>query len=145
MKSRLYGIVQTALLAAFALVELLDPSPRTIGGGPVLGFVGEIVALAGVVLIVVAINTMGKGVRVFAAPREGAGLVTRGVYARLRHPIYVGIAVVIFGFALRGMTPLAAVVGAVALAFLWLKARYEEQLLAARYPEYEAYRKSTLF
>jgi len=142
--SRLLGVVQSALLAAFAGTVLLDRSPNLFDD-PFLTVVGQIVALAGVVLIFVAINTMGKAVQVDAAPKEGAGLVTRGVYARLRHPIYTGIAIVMLGFALRGITLAGAVVGAVALAYLWFKSRYEEKLLAARYPEYEAYRKSTLF
>ena len=142
--SRLLGIVQTVLLAAFAGTVLLDRSPNLFDD-PFLTVVGQIVALAGVVLIFVAINTMGKAVQVDAAPKEGAGLVTRGVYARLRHPIYTGIAVVIFGFVLRGITRAGLVVGVVALAYLWFKSRYEEKLLAARYPEYEAYKKTTLF
>jgi len=142
--SRLLGIVQSVLLAAFAGTVLLDRSPNLFDD-PVLVVVGQVVALAGVVLIFVAINTMGKAVQVDAAPKEGAGLVTRGVYARLRHPIYTGIAVVIFGFVLRGITRAGLIVGVVALVYLWFKSRYEEKLLAARYPEYEAYRKSTLF
>jgi protein-S-isoprenylcysteine O-methyltransferase Ste14 len=142
--SRLLGIVQSVLLAAFAGTVLLDRSPNLFDD-PVLVVVGQVVALAGVVLIFVAINTMGKAVQVDAAPKEGAGLVTRGVYARLRHPIYTGIAVVIFGFVLRGITRAGLIVGVVALVYLWFKSRYEEKLLAARYPEYEAYRKTTLF
>ena len=142
--SRLLGIVQSVLLAAFAGTVLLDRSPNLFDD-PFLTVVGQIVALAGVVLIFVAINTMGKAVQVDAAPKEGAGLVTRGVYARLRHPIYTGIAVVIAGFVLRGITPSGAIVGAVALVYLWFKSRYEEKLLAARYPEYEDYKKTTLF
>ena len=142
--SRLLGIVQSVLLAAFAGTVLLDRSPNLFDD-PFLTVVGQLVALAGVVLIFVAINTMGKAVQVDAAPKEGAGLVTRGVYARLRHPIYTGIAVVIAGFVLRGITPSGAIVGAVALVYLWFKSRYEEKLLAARYPEYEDYKKSTLF
>lgn len=142
--SRLLGLVQTLLLGAFAATVLLDRSPNLFED-PFLTVVGQIVALAGVVLLFVAINTMGKAVQVDAAPKEGAGLVTHGVYARLRHPIYTGIAVVVFGFVLRGITLVGAVLGAVALVFLWFKSRYEEKLLAARYPEYEDYRKTTLF
>ena len=142
--SRLLGIVQTVLLAAFAGTVLLDRSPNLFDD-PFLTVVGQVVALAGVVLIFVAINTMGKAVQVDAAPKEGAGLVTRGVYARLRHPIYTGIAVVVVGFVLRGITLAGLVVGVAALIFLWFKSRYEEKLLAARYPEYEAYKRTTLF
>ena len=142
--SRLLGLTQTILLAAFAGTVLLDRSPNLFDD-PVLTVVGQLVALAGVVLIFVAINTMGKAVQVDAAPKEGAALVTRGVYARLRHPIYTGIAVVVLGFVLRGITLAGAVMGAVVLVFLWFKSRYEEKLLAARFPEYEAYKRTTLF
>lgn len=142
--SRLLGIAQTLVLALFAGTVLLDRSPNLFDD-PFLTVVGQIVALSGVVLIFVAINTMGNAVQVDAAPKEGAGLVTRGVYARLRHPIYTGIAVVIFGFALRGITLAGAVMGVVALVFLWFKSRYEEKLLAARYPEYDEYKRTTLF
>jgi protein-S-isoprenylcysteine O-methyltransferase Ste14 len=143
--SRVLGAIQSLLLAAFALIVWFDHSPRVAFGDPVLTVVGEIVALSGVLLIVIAIRTMGKAVQVEAAPREGAGLVTHGVYAKLRHPIYVGIAVTMLGFALRGITAAGLAVGAAALGFLLAKARYEETLLARRYPEYEAYRKTTLF
>ena len=142
--SRALGWIQSALLVAFALVVLLDPSPRLFGG-PVVRLVGDVLALAGVALILVAIRTLGKAVQVSAAPREGAGLVTHGVYARLRHPIYVGIAIVLVGFVLRGITVGGLAVGALALGFLAAKARYEETLLARRYPAYDEYRKGTLF
>ena len=90
--SKLLGAIQTALLAAFALVVLLDRAPHVAFGGPLAIVLGDVIALSGVALILVAIRTMGKAVQVEAAPREGAGLVTRGVYAKLRHPIYTGIA-----------------------------------------------------
>lgn len=142
--SRLLGAVQTLLLAGFAAVYWFDRSPHLFDD-PFLTVVGEIVALAGVALIFVAIRTMGNAVQVVAAPKEGAGLVTHGVYARLRHPIYTGIALVLFGFVLRGITANAALAGGIALAFLAAKARYEETLLARRYPEYADYKQTTWF
>jgi len=47
------------------------------------------------------------------------------------------------GLVVRGRTPAAAALAAVAIGFLLIKARYEEALLSARYPEYEAYKKAT--
>jgi protein-S-isoprenylcysteine O-methyltransferase Ste14 len=143
--SRTFGRIQTLLLAAFALVVFFDHSRIVMFGGPVERVVGGIVALAGVLLITVAIRTMGNAVQVEAAPREGAHLVRHGIYARLRHPIYTGIAITMIGFLLRGLTAAGVVLGAAALGFLIAKARYEESLLAKRYPEFEAYRKTTLF
>ena len=143
--SRTFGRIQTFLLAAFAGIVYFDRSKVVLFGGPVERVVGGIVALAGVLLITVAIRTMGHAVQVEAAPREGAPLVRHGVYARLRHPIYTGIAITMLGFVLRGLTASGLVVGAAALGFLIAKARYEETLLARRHPEYEAYRKTTWF
>ena len=143
--SRTLGRIQTLLLAAFALVVFFDHSVVVAFGGPVSRVVGGIVALAGVLLITIAIRTMGNAVQVEAAPREGAELVRHGIYAKLRHPIYTGIAITMIGFVLRGITAAGMVLGAAALGFLVAKARYEETLLARRYPEYDAYKKSTLF
>lgn len=142
-RSQVYGSVQSILLALFAAVVLFDPSPRTIFGDPVLRVVGDLVCLFGVVLLFVALNTLGRFVQIAPAPKPNAELVTRGVYGRMRHPIYTAIVLVVAGLVLRGVTVAGAVLGAVVVVFLLLKARYEETLLVAHYPEYEEYRKKT--
>lgn len=142
-RSRLYGALQSALVVLFGLLTLLDPSPRTVGGDPVLRVVGDLLCLLGVALLFLAIQTLGRSVRISPAPRAGASLVTSGVYGRLRHPIYTAIVLVVFGLVLRGVSPSAALVGALLVAFLLVKAGYEETLLSAHYPEYEEYRRRT--
>ncbi len=142
-RSRVYGTAQTALFAAFAAVYFLDLGPHTVGGDPVLTVVGDGLCLVGVVLLVVALQTIGKSIQIAPAPREDARLVTHGVYRVLRHPIYTAIVLVLAGLVLRGVTLAAAVLAAVSVVFLLVKARYEETLLSAHYPEYEAYRRRT--
>jgi protein-S-isoprenylcysteine O-methyltransferase Ste14 len=61
----------------------------------------------------------------------------------MRHPMYTGIVLVVFGLWLREPR-VAVAIAAVALVTLLLgKARFEEQLLRERYPDYDAYRART--
>jgi protein-S-isoprenylcysteine O-methyltransferase Ste14 len=142
-KSRIYTLVQSTLFVLFALVYFLDPGPRVLGADAVVVVVGDGLCLVGVVLLVVALQTIGKSLQIAPAPRAEAKLVTHGVYRVLRHPIYTAIVLILVGLLLRGSTWGGIALGAAAIAFLLLKARYEEKLLAAHYPEYDAYRRST--
>jgi protein-S-isoprenylcysteine O-methyltransferase Ste14 len=142
-KSRVYGVMQSGLFVAFAALYFLDPSPRTIGGEAVLTVAGDVLCLAGVVLLFVALRTIGKSIQIDPAPRADATLVTHGVYGKRRHPIYTAIVLILVGLVARGATPAATALAAVTIGFLLVKARYEERLLSARYPEYEAYKQST--
>jgi protein-S-isoprenylcysteine O-methyltransferase Ste14 len=76
-------------------------------------------------------------------PKADGHLVTRGVYRWLRHPMYTGITLLVIGLALRTPTLWVAVAGVALIALLLVKARFEERLLAARYPDYPAYRSRT--
>ena len=67
-------------------------------------------------------------------------LVRHGLYARVRHPIYSGMMLVLVGLAL--LRPTATVVLACALGFLCMlivQARLEELDLVQRLPAYREY------
>ena len=142
-KSRAFAFIQSGLFLAFGAVYFLDTGPRFVGGDPVLTVAGDVLALAGVVLLVVSLQTIGRSIQVAPAPRADAKLVTHGVYRVLRHPIYTAIVLVLVGLVLRGATAASTALAAAAIGFLLVKARFEERLLAERYPEYDAYRKTT--
>jgi protein-S-isoprenylcysteine O-methyltransferase Ste14 len=76
-------------------------------------------------------------------PKRGGHLVTTGIYHWLRHPIYTAIVLIVIGLVLREPRVSLAVAAAVVIAFLFVKTRFEEGLLAAHYPQYCAYRKRT--
>ena len=141
--SRAYGVMQSGLFVLFAAVYCFDPSPRVAGGEPLMAVAGDVLCLAGIVLLFVALRTLGKSIQINPAPRADATLVTHGVYRRFRHPMYTAIVLILIGLVARGATPAAAVIAAATIGFLLVKAVYEEKLLSARYPEYEAYKQST--
>jgi protein-S-isoprenylcysteine O-methyltransferase Ste14 len=145
-KGRLYGFLQTTLLCLFAIAVLFGPRNSSLSSMFLFGtssIAGAVLSALGVVLILVAIVTIRRAVQIAPQPKEGASLVTTGVYRRFRHPIYTGIVLVVIGLFLRQPTLLTAVAGTVVIAFLAIKVRFEEKLLMARYREYAQYKSQT--
>lgn len=69
-------------------------------------------------------------------------LVTTGVYARTRNPMYLGHQVFLAGLALVTRSPLAALLLAGHLPWYDARARHDEQAMARRFgAEYERYRR----
>jgi protein-S-isoprenylcysteine O-methyltransferase Ste14 len=110
-----------------------DPSDHT---RIALLVVATIVGLAGFGLYVCAHAALGRSYDVSSGlgtvVHEGAPLVTRGPYARVRHPMYAGIALgALAGLALyRTWTFVFVLTSLVAIV---RKSRMEDRLLAERY------------
>jgi protein-S-isoprenylcysteine O-methyltransferase Ste14 len=90
-------------------------------------------------LFVLGITALGPALTPFPRPADAATFRERGVYGRVRHPIYGGVLLLALGWSLA-RSPFALI----ATAFLWilleLKSRHEESMLVERYPEYAGYR-----
>jgi protein-S-isoprenylcysteine O-methyltransferase Ste14 len=88
--------------------------------------------------------SLGRSFSPLASPRKKHRLVTTGLYAHIRHPIYGGMVL-----AALGLAAITRSEGRLALAILlWFiveqKAKFEEAALAQRYgEEYAAYKKAT--
>jgi protein-S-isoprenylcysteine O-methyltransferase Ste14 len=105
---------------------------------------GWIVAAAGLALGIWAGRTMGDSLSAYPRPPHSSELVQTGPFRLIRHPIYVGGTLFFAGLGLVFSVYALALTGV--LALLWVfKARYEERLLAERFPEYEDYRRRTVF
>jgi protein-S-isoprenylcysteine O-methyltransferase Ste14 len=130
--------IQSLIMAAIPAVGGLAarwPSPARI---PLMVAGGAMVAL-GCVLLVIAILTLGGYFAFTLRPAPSGALVTTGIYARARHPIYGGWILVGLGFALA-LSPWALPLAALLALELSGKSRVEERALVAHHPEYTAYR-----
>ena len=130
--------IQSLIMAAIPAVGGLAagwPPPARI---PLMVAGGAVLAL-GCALLVIAILTLGGYFAFTLRPAPSSALVTTGVYARARHPIYGGWILVGLGFALA-LSPWALPLAALLALELNGKSRVEERALAAHHPEYTAYR-----
>lgn len=141
-RSRLYGIAQTVLLFAYAAVGLFRSGPPLFTE-PGLAPAATVLWIAGLLMIGAAFFSLRRVIQIEPEPKSGGHLITSGIYRCFRHPIYTGISLVVVGLFLRKPTLALAIGGAVVIAFLLLKTRFEEQLLTQRYPEYSEYRRRT--
>ena len=141
-KSDAYATVQSGLLVVFNAIFFLLPGPLLFAS-VVLFRLGTIACAAGLLMLIVSLVTLRRVIQVAPAPKAGGHLVSAGIYRVLRHPIYTAMVVLVTGLCLRKPTLLTIATGAVVVAFLCVKARFEESLLLARYPDYEGYRART--
>ncbi|MFM7719201.1 MAG: methyltransferase family protein [Actinomycetota bacterium] len=133
-----YVLGQFLLVVAVAVVAALVPRwPAGLAGA--LRVVGLASVTAGFGLFALAVRDLGTSLTAYPRPGEGAALRTGGIYARVRHPIYGGLALLAVGWSfVRG--PLALVPTAALVALLVAKSIREEAFLVERYPDYAAYR-----
>jgi protein-S-isoprenylcysteine O-methyltransferase Ste14 len=94
---------------------------------------GAVTVAAGYALRRWARAVLGERFRSFEVRREVQGLETGGPYAYLRHPGYVGLALMDAGLPLLLNVPVLAVLAAVPGALLVRRARLEDRLLRAVY------------
>ena len=135
--------LQLVLLAAVLLTGIFL-GPNWAGAVRFASAVAGLVLIGGGVgLAVLGTRDLGPSLSPMPRPNDDAVLVETGVYRRIRHPIYLGVAAAAIGWALLTASVVALAL-AVALALLLdLKARREEAWLSGRYSEYEAYRRRT--
>jgi protein-S-isoprenylcysteine O-methyltransferase Ste14 len=110
----------------------------------VLGYIGILICIAGMVFAIRARSYLGRNWNPPMTLPENPKIITSGPYALVRHPIYSGALLAIFGTALF----LGGLWFFVVLFFLFcvivVSAKREEQLLTKQFPdEYPEYKKRT--
>ncbi len=108
---------------------------------PVFGYVGLFLAFSGVCTGVLALIQLNTNLSPFPTPVANGELVTTGVFAFARHPIYASLLMAAFGYGLYLGSGYRLLIGLALLVLFYFKSSYEERLLSARYPDYAEYRK----
>jgi protein-S-isoprenylcysteine O-methyltransferase Ste14 len=117
-----------SLLGLIARGEMLSPAIAVI-----------VLQVCAVALMLWARLTLGmRSFHASAEPTSG-GLVTRGPYAYMRHPIYAAICLFVWPAAIAHASWAAVGLAVVLTAGAIMRMLCEESLLVAQYPQYAAY------
>jgi protein-S-isoprenylcysteine O-methyltransferase Ste14 len=113
-------------------------------GGPWLRWVGVVVYTLGGILRLAPVFILGKRFSAFVAIQPGHKLVTTGLYAHIRHPSYLGMLVLLFGWALTFRSLLGLIITALIFIPLHARMQAEDRLLAEQFgAEYKAWHART--
>ena len=101
---------------------------------------GALVTAAGLLFTVWARVHLGRNWSGVVTIKEGHELIDTGPYALVRHPIYTGLLVAIFGSAMARSEWRGVLSVLISFAALWRKLRIEERWMTERFGgEYVAY------
>lgn len=135
-KGGVWVVAQFAVMAAWLLVA---PLRRRIARSPSARIGAAILLCGGAAAGISGTVVLGESRTPFPKPPDKARLVQHGIYALVRHPLYLSLIALSFGWALLWRSLGAGVLAIVQAALLDAKARREEQWLRKRFPDYAAY------
>jgi len=131
-----------AIPIVFVLLYLFVPGCKELPWPP-LRLLGAILAVIGYILLITARMQLGKS---FAVTPQAKALVTHGLYARFRNPIYLSVDVMWFGLILVLHLYWLFVPLLLLIAFHLIRARREATILQEAFAQtYIDYQKGTWF
>jgi protein-S-isoprenylcysteine O-methyltransferase Ste14 len=138
MKRAITLVAVAAALTAVLWFGTKQIAPVTPGRG-----IGIALAIIGFLLWAIARIELGRSFSVRAKATE---LVTRGLYSKIRNPVYVFGTVFIVGMILWAGRPVWLLVLVIIVPMQIVRARKEAQVLEAKFGDaYRAYRSRTWF
>jgi protein-S-isoprenylcysteine O-methyltransferase Ste14 len=126
------------------ILFLLYLFPFDTGHFPFGGFPGfqrffGLLGSLGMILVLISLVQLGASLSPFPTPVSTGNLNTTGVFRYVRHPIYSGILLSAYSFALFTDCWFRLLVAIGLHVLFFFKSRYEERLLQDRYPAYFEY------
>ncbi len=130
------GLWPRALALLASISPLLLPWLPAAAMSPALVALSAALSGAGTIAELFILAWLGRS---FSLLPEARGLVTRGPYRAIRHPLYLSGLVIALGAMLHFRQPFALLVVLVTFALQIWRMHYEEQVLSRAFPDYAAY------
>jgi protein-S-isoprenylcysteine O-methyltransferase Ste14 len=113
-------------------------------GGDAVRYLGLLLYISGCILRVAPVVVLGRRFSGLVAIQEGHELVTDGLYRVIRHPSYLGLLLLVFGWALVFRSAIGLLVSLLLVPILIARMNSEEALLESEFGEpYREYRGRT--
>ena len=131
-RTRYWGVLFVIIIVLFLNQSAfrLPPASRNVA----VGVFGVALCSLGIAIAVWARMHLGRNWNVEPSIQEGHELVISGPYRFVRHPIYTGMLVAIFGSALVGGPPWFIAFIAACVLFVW-RVKTEEKFMMELFPE----------
>lgn len=104
---------------------------------------GLIIAIVGFFIALTAVLQLNKNLSPFPTPKEKAVLLETGLFQLVRHPIYAGLLLLVFGYGIYVDSIYKVLISSLLLMLFYFKTNYEERQLIKKFPEYVAYKRKT--
>jgi len=136
-RGEIYFVAQAALVACIV-----------VGGIPVVGdfvtfLLGPVLLLAGIAVAITGATQMGSSLSPWPVPSNevtSTGLITSGLFDKVRHPIYAGLLAACAGLSVTTGDATRLLLTAILLYALDVKTDYEEAELQKIFPDYDTYK-----
>jgi hypothetical protein len=128
------------VFAQFGLILILALFPDSKNVNSQAEIAGTVLLFLGLILLFAGFRGLGKSLTANPVPVDDGALVTTGIYARLRHPIYTGLLVLTMGLVVSSGVWSQLIPWFGLLGLLIYKMRWEETLLSAKHKGYAAYK-----
>lgn len=136
MKGKLLVTLQFIFLFALALLPGSQDSSR------LRSVLAALLALLAVFILFRAFRDLGSALTPLPESKQGAELVTTGIYSKIRHPIYSALFMLALAAYLWKVSGGVLIAALLLTALLVYKARYEDQILREKFPESIEFQKS---
>ena len=97
--------------------------------------------ISGVLGVRALIDMRPSNLNITPTLKDHHHLVTTGIYAYIRHPMYTSVILFCLGLLLSNNNGVAQLAMLVLIIDLWFKSEREEQLLTQRFSSYQNYQK----
>jgi protein-S-isoprenylcysteine O-methyltransferase Ste14 len=108
-----------------------------------LRFPSLLLSIIGFLIVLVALFNLDKSLTAFPTPKNNSELITSGLYKYVRHPIYTGILLTVFGYSIYSASIPRLIISLLLFILFYFKTNYEEYKLSQKYPGYSAYKART--
>ncbi len=137
----IYSIIAIIGFLALILVTALVDSPRMLPEHVVFRYVSLALSTWGILIIRRSFSHISFKSFIDFKPADSNKLITSGIYAHIRHPMYAGGILLFLGLALYTFTPLHIGIAIISILYIiWGIKREEKILLNEHKKRYEQYR-----
>lgn len=138
-KDFIYVISQFILLGLYLLDLNIFEFKITI----VIRYISLLILILGIFIFGLALIQLNKNLSPFPTPKNDSNLIESGLYKYIRHPIYTGILLIVFGYGVYSQSEFKLIISLLLLILFYFKSSYEEQQLNKKFEKYIEFKRKT--